>query len=116
METALLTTNERTSLDSNVLLDQLSENIDQALRGEATVDHFLAGRTLAEIERRAIIATIRSHKGNKAASARSLGISEKSIYNKMRRLQISNQDLVADTPESSQAADFQPGFHSTLSE
>lgn len=48
----------------------------------------LAGRTLAEIERQAIWETLELEGGNKARAARSLGISEKSIYNKMRRLHI----------------------------
>lgn len=48
----------------------------------------LAGRTLAEIERQAILETLLRENGNKARAARSLGISEKSIYNKMRRLHI----------------------------
>ena len=48
----------------------------------------LAGMTLAEIEREAIIQTLQFCGGNKAKSARTLGISEKSIYNKMRRLNI----------------------------
>ena len=47
-----------------------------------------AGKTLDEIERLAIIATLEACDGNKAKSARTLGISEKSIYNKMRRLSI----------------------------
>ena len=48
----------------------------------------LAGKTLQEIERDAIIDTLKLLGGNKAKSARTLGISEKSIYNKMRRLNI----------------------------
>jgi DNA-binding NtrC family response regulator len=44
----------------------------------------LAGRTLAEIERRSIVETIRSTGGNKAKAARLLGVSEKTIYNKIR--------------------------------
>ena len=48
----------------------------------------LAGNTLQEIERQAIIETLEACDGNKAKSARMLGISEKSIYNKMRRLSI----------------------------
>lgn len=48
----------------------------------------LAGKTLKEIERDAIIQTLEALNGNKAKSARTLGISEKSIYNKMRRLNI----------------------------
>jgi DNA-binding NtrC family response regulator len=48
----------------------------------------LVGKTLEEIEREAIIQTLASVGGNKAKTARTLGISEKSIYNKMRRLNI----------------------------
>ena len=50
----------------------------------------LAGKTLAEIERQAIIDTLRACNGNKAMTARTLGISEKSIYNKMKRLEITS--------------------------
>ncbi|MGL5095549.1 MAG: helix-turn-helix domain-containing protein, partial [Planctomycetia bacterium] len=46
----------------------------------------LAGRTLAELERQAIIDTLAACGGNKKAAARKLGIDEKSIYNKMKRL------------------------------
>lgn len=48
----------------------------------------LAGKTLDEIEREAILQTLAACGGNKAKCARMLGISEKSIYNKMRRLNI----------------------------
>lgn len=47
-----------------------------------------AGLTLAEIEKRALVETLAACGGNKKAAARSLGIDEKSIYNKMRRLGI----------------------------
>lgn len=43
------------------------------------------GWTLAELEKMAIAATLQSHHGNKAKTARALGISLRSIYNKMRR-------------------------------
>ena len=42
--------------------------------------------TLEDIEREAIRETLTNCGGNKAAAARQLGISEKSIYNKMKRL------------------------------
>ena len=48
----------------------------------------LAGKTLQEIERQAILVTLDACNGNKAKTARMLGISEKSIYNKIRRLKI----------------------------
>jgi len=52
---------------------------------QSTVRGTLAEMTLAEIERQAILDTWEHLGGNKAKTARSLGISEKSIYNKMRR-------------------------------
>lgn len=48
----------------------------------------LGNMTLEEIERCAIEATLDACNGNKAKTARTLGISEKSVYNKMRRLGI----------------------------
>ena len=45
----------------------------------------LAGMTIAEIEKMAIMETLEACGGNKAMTARTLGISEKSIYNKMRK-------------------------------
>ena len=52
----------------------------------------LGGMLLADLEKIAIQETLTLHKGNKAASARSLGITEKSIYNKMSRLGIISVD------------------------
>jgi len=49
----------------------------------------LAGRSLQEIEKAAIEQTLEKCGGNKAAAARMLGISEKSVYNKINRLGIS---------------------------
>ena len=46
----------------------------------------LAGRTMPDIERQAILDTLRACRGNKAAAARSLGLCEKTIYNKLRKL------------------------------
>ena len=45
----------------------------------------LAGMTLAEIERHAIIETLRANGGNRSKTARSLKVSEKTIYNKIKR-------------------------------
>ena len=60
---------------------------------QSTPTYSLAGKTLEEIERQAIIATLDACNGNKAKSARMLAISEKSIYNKMRRLKIQYSPL-----------------------
>ncbi|MDP0499609.1 MAG: sigma-54 dependent transcriptional regulator [Verrucomicrobiota bacterium JB022] len=49
------------------------------------------GRTLRELEVLAIAHTIEMCDGNKAQAARMLGISEKSIYNKLKRAGIGNQ-------------------------
>ncbi len=48
----------------------------------------LAGLTLDEVERMAIEHTLSHCGGNKARTARLLGISEKSIYNKIKRLKV----------------------------
>ena len=46
--------------------------------------------TLAEVERRTIIQALEICKGKKAEAARRLGISEKSIYNKIKQFGLSN--------------------------
>lgn len=48
----------------------------------------LAGLTMADIERRAIIETIVSCLGNRAKAAQKLGISEKTIYNKIKQFKL----------------------------
>lgn len=45
----------------------------------------LAGIPLATLEREAIVQTLAACKGNKAESARQLGITDKSVYNKIKR-------------------------------
>ena len=45
----------------------------------------LAGQALSDIERRAIRETLELCNGNRTEAARRLGISQKSIYNKMKR-------------------------------
>ncbi|NJN14682.1 MAG: hypothetical protein HC813_03470 [Planctomycetes bacterium] len=45
----------------------------------------MAGLTMTEIERRIIEERLRAHGGNRAATARSLGLCEKTIYNKSKR-------------------------------
>ncbi len=64
----------------------LPESQPAMLSGDATsTQKTLAGMTLSEIELQAIVETLEACSGNKARTARELGISEKSIYNKMRR-------------------------------
>jgi len=51
---------------------------------ERRPDAWLEGRTLAEIERRAFLDTLDATNGNRAEAARRLGVSEKTVYNKLR--------------------------------
>ena len=48
----------------------------------------LAGRALADIERQALVETLEACGGNKSEAARSLGIAEKSVYNKIKKFGI----------------------------
>ena len=66
-------------------LSAIVERADDTTKDEPTGKTSLAGMTLAEIEKQAILDTLDWHNGNKARTARELGISEKSVYNKMRR-------------------------------
>ncbi len=68
------------------------EDLPQEVRSPETLESEyettitgLAGHTLAQIEFAAITQTLEHCGGNKAETARRLGISEKSIYNKMKR-------------------------------
>ena len=51
----------------------------------------LAGQSLKQLEKQALIDTLEAEGGNKAMAARQLGISEKSIYNKLRRFDLFDQ-------------------------
>ncbi|MCC6625669.1 MAG: sigma 54-interacting transcriptional regulator [Deltaproteobacteria bacterium] len=54
----------------------------------------LAGRTLAELERAAIVACLRDNKGNKKRTAEILGIDRRTLYNKLAAYEIAiEQDL-----------------------
>lgn len=61
---------------------ELSAAPSQAGRGESVS---LAGMSLAEIEKLALQQTLAACGGNKVITAKQLGISEKSIYNKLKR-------------------------------
>lgn len=52
---------------------------------EASPAPQVGGLSLEELEKLALQQTLQLHNGNKAAAARSLGITEKSIYNKLTR-------------------------------
>lgn len=56
---------------------------------DSSVGVTLGGKSLSEIEKEAILQTLEYCNGNKAEAARTLGIAEKSIYNKMKKHGIS---------------------------
>ena len=66
----------------------LSPEVPHAHPTATMVPESLAGQTLKEIEKRALIDTLEAEGGNKAMAARRLGVSEKSIYNKLRRFDL----------------------------
>ena len=66
----------------------LSPEITNAHQASVLGQASLAGQTLREIEKRALIDTLEAEGGNKAKAARLLGVSEKSIYNKLRRFDL----------------------------
>jgi DNA-binding NtrC family response regulator len=76
--------NESIGVDDLLFPDSTSTAIPTT--PQPVADPTLAGRTLEDLERQAILDTLEASEGNKAEAARRLGISEKSIYNKMRRL------------------------------
>lgn len=76
--------------DNRIDVADLSQGIGGQLANtenttESGITTSIAGRSLAELECQAIKETLESCGGNKSKSARILGISQKSIYNKMRR-------------------------------
>ncbi|MEM7314176.1 MAG: sigma-54 dependent transcriptional regulator [Planctomycetota bacterium] len=75
--------------DNNTIrVDDIKPMLETPAAAQRQNGSYLAGRTLRDIERQAIIETLEYCGGNKARAAREMGISEKSIYNKMRRLEI----------------------------
>ena len=71
---------------SNYSVAALPIRNDVSAPADNSSDNSLAGMTLDDVEKMAVEQTLRSVGGNKARAARELGISEKSIYNKMKRL------------------------------
>ncbi len=55
---------------------------------DAVVAAEYAGLKMAEVERRVIVQALRAHGGNRAATARALGLCEKTIYNRMKRYRL----------------------------
>ncbi len=62
----------------DLLLSSDSDSSDEAMDS-------LIGRSLEEIERTAIIQTLRAHQGNKTQTARALGIAYSTLYEKIKK-------------------------------
>lgn len=58
--------------------------------GSVSDEHPFEGRTLDEIEEQVLKSALRRHDGNRARVARELGLSERSIYNKIRKLDLNS--------------------------
>ncbi|MEZ6105250.1 MAG: sigma 54-interacting transcriptional regulator [Pirellulaceae bacterium] len=72
--------------EEDLVFDPASTDRTPAKAGPGDLtDDMLAGVKLEELERRAITATLYLVGGNKAKAARVLGISERSVYNKIAR-------------------------------
>jgi DNA-binding NtrC family response regulator len=79
--------NNKSSILPSIELLRSEQLLRESERDQQAFQLF-AGLSLEEIEQRALIETLASCKGNKAQAARKLGISEKSIYNKIKRFNI----------------------------
>lgn len=75
--------------DQTITRDDLGlQPLTASQAGIASEATTLAGLTWEEIEKRALLDTLQHCQGNKREAARMLGIDEKSVYNKLKRLQI----------------------------
>ena len=76
-----------TLIDEEMLAIDVSRagSADNSVRSERPR---LAGYSMDQIERWALIDTLESVGGNKAAAARALGVCEKTIYNKLKRVRL----------------------------
>jgi len=70
---------------------QMNELRLQGIAAEGPGRLELAGMSMAEIERLAVIDTLRACGGNKAKTARQLGVSEKTIYNKIKQYNLTGK-------------------------
>ena len=55
------------------------------IQNSSRVPAGLGGIALSDLEREALIQTLKICNGNKAETARRLGVTEKSVYNKLKR-------------------------------
>ena len=67
---------------SKLTVRDLPPNIQSIVPGQAAADN-KAATSLAEAERRMIVATLRAQKGNRTLAARQLGISRRTLHRKL---------------------------------
>ena len=73
---------------SQDLIAQLAAELDQAEKSRVQLEHFskrFPGMTVDEAEQKLIMATLDSAGGNKTRAAEMLGISLKTLHNKLNR-------------------------------
>lgn len=83
LQKAMATANDTVIGEDDISFDTINS---EAVNSQGSMG--LAGLTMTEIERRAIIETINACSGNRAQSARKLGLSEKTIYNKIKQFKL----------------------------
>ena len=105
LERAAAFCTSETISQSEIVFDQISSS---SLDAAAPALFSLANRPLVELERQGILDTLEACNGNKAMTARNLGISEKSIYNKIKRLGLSKQ-INATMASQTMASQFPSG-------
>jgi DNA-binding NtrC family response regulator len=69
--------------------DDLPEYLPQTGSGQARSFRTRIGMTLAEVERRHLLATLAHFGGEKKTTAESLGISLKTLYNRLKKYGVS---------------------------
>jgi transcriptional regulator with PAS, ATPase and Fis domain len=72
-----------TDIDAGALQDESLSPPESGGAGRAV--HVAPGTTLAETERHVILAALKRHGGNRKATASELGISLKTLYNRLKR-------------------------------
>ncbi len=80
------------SAKQTIKLTDLPENVVKSAAPEEEI-RFQTGTSLPQIERESIIKTLRRVKGNKAKAAEILGISRRSLYNKIADYSIQDSEL-----------------------
>ncbi|WP_298447463.1 sigma-54 dependent transcriptional regulator [uncultured Marinobacter sp.] len=76
--------------DTEIGLKDLPGNLVSAQSTTPDELHLPDGQTLEDVERRIIVTTLHAHNGNKTTAARDLGISLKTLYNRLKHYEAKN--------------------------